>query len=97
MSTSLILGDFTFRDSRSRRSSASAVIGAFSIKKQVGGVRVIDAMGTDPRPIEWTGAFFPTQCAKVRLITRSRSSRYLAQEAIPRLPDRTAAQPAAAA
>jgi hypothetical protein len=52
MSTSLILGDFTFQDSRSRRSSASAAIGAFSIKKQVGGVRVIDAIGTDPHPIE---------------------------------------------
>jgi hypothetical protein len=57
----LVLGDFTFQDME-----VPEVIGfggeqRLSIKKLVGGVRVIDAMGGDPRPIEWSGVFWPTQ------------------------------------
>lgn len=57
----LVLGGFTFQDME-----VPEVIGyggdqRLSIRKLVGGVRVIDAMGADPRPIEWSGTFFPTQ------------------------------------
>lgn len=57
----LVLGDFTFQDME-----VPEVIGfggdqRLSVKKLVGGVRVIDAMGTDPKPLEWSGTFFPTQ------------------------------------
>lgn len=34
-----------------------------AIHKQLGGQRVIDAMGPDPRPIEWHGLFFGTAAA----------------------------------
>jgi hypothetical protein len=57
----LVLGDFTFQDIEIPEVIGFGGDQRLSIKKLVGGVRVIDAMGIDPRPIEWSGYFFPTQ------------------------------------
>jgi hypothetical protein len=57
----LVLGDFVFQDMEIPENIGFGGDQRLSIKKLVGGVRVIDAMGTDPRPIEWSGYFFPTQ------------------------------------
>jgi len=57
----LVLGDFTFQDIEIPEVIGFGGDQRLSIKKLVGGVRVIDAMGSDPRPLEWSGYFFPTQ------------------------------------
>jgi hypothetical protein len=57
----LVLGDFTFQDMEIPESIPFGGDQRLSIKKLVGGVRVIDALGTDPRALEWSGYFFPTQ------------------------------------
>ncbi|ACR29141.1 MULTISPECIES: hypothetical protein [Burkholderia] len=67
MATTLILGDFEFQDFE-----VPEVIGfggdqRLSIKKMLGGVRDVQALGTDPRPIEWAGQFFPTQDGQTAL------------------------------
>ncbi|CAB3784298.1 LysM peptidoglycan-binding domain-containing protein [Pararobbsia alpina] len=61
MSITLALGDFTFQDMEIPESIPFGGSQRLSVKKLVGGVRVIDAMGADPRPAEWSGIFFPTQ------------------------------------
>lgn len=57
----LVLGDFTFQDMEVPEVIPFGGEQRLSVKKLVGGVRVIDAMGSDPRPLEWSGVFFPTQ------------------------------------
>lgn len=57
----LVLGDFTFQDMEVPEVIGFGGAQALSVKKLLGGVRVIDAMGIDYRPIEWSGVFFPTQ------------------------------------
>lgn len=57
----LVLGDFTFQDMEVPEVIGFGGAQALSVKKLLGGVRVIDAMGTDPKPLEWSGTFFPTQ------------------------------------
>ena len=45
------------------------------IHKLVGGTRVIDAMGPDPRPIEWHGLFFgPTATVRARTVDAMKDS-----------------------
>lgn len=40
-----------------------------AIHKQIGGQRVIDAMGPDPRPIEWSGLFYgPDASTRARAV-----------------------------
>ncbi|SDR37691.1 hypothetical protein SAMN05443245_5254 [Paraburkholderia fungorum] len=63
----LILGDFTFQDMEIPESIGFGGDQRLSIKKLVGGVRVIDAMGGDARPLEWSGVFFPTQSGQSAL------------------------------
>ncbi|WP_234775171.1 hypothetical protein [Paraburkholderia tropica] len=60
MPNTLILGDFTFQDMEIPEVIGFGGDQRLSIKRLLGGVRVIDAMGGDPRPIEWSGTFFPT-------------------------------------
>lgn len=57
----LVLGDFTFQEMEIPESIPFGGDQRLSIKKLVGGTRVIDAMGVDQRAIEWSGIFFPTQ------------------------------------
>jgi hypothetical protein len=61
MTIQLILGDFAFQDMEIPEVIGFGGDQRLSIKKLVGGVRVIDAMGSDRRPPEWTGTFVPTQ------------------------------------
>ncbi|MDE1139978.1 MAG: hypothetical protein PW999_10045 [Paraburkholderia tropica] len=70
MST-LILGDFAFQDFEIPEVLPFGGDQRLAIKKLVGGTRVIDALGPDPRPIEWSGIFFPTaaQSALDRALT----------------------------
>ena len=63
----LVLGDFTFQDMEIPESLPFGGDQRLSVKKLVGGVRVIDALGTDPRPLEWNGYFFPTQTGQSAL------------------------------
>jgi hypothetical protein len=58
--TQLVLGDFVFQDMEVPESLPFGGGQMLSVKKLVGGARVIDVMGVDPDPIEWTGFFFPT-------------------------------------
>lgn len=60
----LVLGDFTFQDMEVPEVIPIGGPQRLSIKKMVGGVRVIDDMGPDPKPIEWSGVFFPTQAGE---------------------------------
>lgn len=40
-----------------------------AVHKQLGGQRVIDAMGPDPRPIQWSGMFFgPSAATRARAV-----------------------------
>jgi hypothetical protein len=56
----LVLGDFVFQDMEIPESIPFGGSQQLAVKKLIGGGRVIDAMGTDPKPIEWSGTFFPT-------------------------------------
>lgn len=57
----LVLGDFTFQDFEIPEEIGFGGDQKLAIKKMLGGVRDIQALGADPRPIQWTGQFFPTQ------------------------------------
>lgn len=56
----LVLGDFTFQDFEIPEEVPFGGDQKLSIKKMLGGVRDIQALGADPRPIAWAGQFFPT-------------------------------------
>ncbi len=60
MTTELVLGEFVFQGMEIPEVIGFGGDQRLSIKKLVGGARVIDAMGADPRPPEWSGTFFPT-------------------------------------
>lgn len=60
MSIVLTLGTFTFQDMEVPEVMPFHSSQRLSVKKMVGGVRQIDAMGVDPAPITWSGTFFPT-------------------------------------
>lgn len=55
----LILGDFAFQDFEVPEELAYGGAQRLAIKKMIGGVRDIQALGADPRPIVWNGTFFP--------------------------------------
>jgi len=59
--TTLTLGDFVFQDMEVPESIGFGGDQRLAIKKMIGGVRDIQALGPDPRPLEWSGIFFPTQ------------------------------------
>lgn len=61
MAITLTLGDFTFQDMEVPESIPFHSAQKLAIKKMVGGMRQIDALGPDPDPITWSGYFFPTQ------------------------------------
>lgn len=61
MSIVLTLGNFTFQDMEVPEVMPFHAAQRLSVKKMVGGVRQIDAMGVDPGPITWSGTFFATQ------------------------------------
>jgi hypothetical protein len=67
MTIELVLGDFVFQDMEIPEDIGFGGDQRLSIKKMVGGARVIDAMGSDRRPPEWTGYFFPTQAGQSAL------------------------------
>ncbi|MBB5189608.1 hypothetical protein HNQ50_000318 [Silvimonas terrae] len=56
--TTLQLGDFVFQDMEIPESIPYGIEQRLAIKKLPGGVRVIDALGPDPAPLEWSGTFF---------------------------------------
>lgn len=72
MAIVLTLGDFTFQDMEVPETIPFHGAQQLSIKKMVGGVRQIDAMGADPKAITWSGYFFPTQFGESAL-DRARS------------------------
>lgn len=55
----LLLGDFQFEDFEIPESVKGLLSGKqmLAVKKQIGGARVIDAMGPDPADISWSGRF----------------------------------------
>jgi hypothetical protein len=63
----LILGDFTFQDFEVPEEIGFGGDQKLAIKKMLGGVRDIQALGTDWRPIAWSGQFFPTQSGQSAL------------------------------
>jgi nucleoid-associated protein YgaU len=58
--TVLTLGDFVFQDLEVPESIGFGLEQRLAVKKLVGGVRDIQALGPDPRPIDWSGIFLPT-------------------------------------
>jgi hypothetical protein len=58
--TSLVLGDFVFQEFEIPEEFSYGGAQRLSIKKMLGGVRDIQSLGVDPRPIAWSGTFFPT-------------------------------------
>lgn len=60
MASTLILGDFEFQDMEVPESLPFGGAHALAIKKMIGGVRDIQALGPDPDPLEWSGIFMPT-------------------------------------
>jgi hypothetical protein len=56
----LVLGDFIFQDMEIPESINFGGAQLLSVKKLIGGGRVIDAMGKDPDPPQWSGTFFPS-------------------------------------
>jgi hypothetical protein len=60
MGITLSLGTFTFQEMEIPEVVPFHGAQRLSVKKLIGGTRVIDAMGTDPQPITWSGIFFPT-------------------------------------
>jgi hypothetical protein len=65
--TTLVLGNFTFQDFEIPEEIGFGGDQRLSIKKMVGGVRDIQALGTDWRPIQWSGTFFPTAAGQSAL------------------------------
>lgn len=57
----LVIGDVIFQDMEIPESIGFGGDQRLAIKKMLGGVRDIQALGGDPRPVEWSGIFFPTQ------------------------------------
>lgn len=57
----LSLGNFTFQELEIPEVIPFHSSQKLAIKRMVGGVRQIDAMGIDPKPITWSGYFFPTR------------------------------------
>lgn len=55
-----MLGDFIFQDFEVPEHIDFGGDQQLSVKKALGGVRTIDALGPDPSPITWSGTFFPT-------------------------------------
>jgi hypothetical protein len=55
--TTLTLGDFTFARYEIPERIPFGGDQQLNVHKLVGGVRVIDALGADPMPIEWSGFF----------------------------------------
>lgn len=53
----LLLGDFLFQDFEIPEKIPFPAKQALAVHKLIGGARVIDAMGSDPDPIKWTGRF----------------------------------------
>lgn len=58
--TIIRLGDFIFQDFEVPEQISAGGAQQLSVKKLIGGLRVIDAMGDDPSAIEWSGQFFAT-------------------------------------
>lgn len=56
----LTLGDFVFQDMEIPEAIPFGGPQSLSKKKLIGGVRVIDALGPDPKPLEWSGTFWAT-------------------------------------
>src|SRR5258708_3548827 len=56
----LTLGDFVFQDMEVPEVIGFGLEQRLAVKKLVGGVRDIQALGPDPHPIAWSGIFFPT-------------------------------------
>lgn len=63
----LILGDFVFQEFEIPEVIGFGGDQRLAIKKMIGGVRDIQALGPDPRPIEWSGQFFPTEDGQTAL------------------------------
>jgi nucleoid-associated protein YgaU len=63
----LVLGDFTFQDFEVPEEIGFGGDQKLAVKKMLGGVRDIQALGTDWRPIAWSGQFFPTQSGQSAL------------------------------
>lgn len=57
MTVTLTLDGFVFQDFEIPSEIAFGGSQALSVKKLIGGERVIDAMGSDDRPLEWSGRF----------------------------------------
>lgn len=57
MATVLTLGDFVFQEMEIPASIAFHGEQRLAVKKLVGGDRVVDALGADPDPVEWSGVF----------------------------------------
>lgn len=55
--TTLQLGDFVFEGAEVPESLPFGGEQALAVHRMVGGARIIDAMGADPAPIEWSGIF----------------------------------------
>lgn len=60
MTITLVLGDFVFQDMEIPEDIPFGGPQRLAIKKMIGGVRDIQGLGDDPKPLEWTGTFFPT-------------------------------------
>jgi nucleoid-associated protein YgaU len=56
----LQLGDFIFQEMEIPEVIPFGGQYHLATKKLVGGARVVDNLGPDPKPIEWSGVFFPT-------------------------------------
>lgn len=78
----LILGDFTFQDMEIPEVIGFGGDQRLSIKKLVGGGRVIDAVGKDRRPVQWSGIFLPTPDGQSAL-DRARTVQRMQDAALP--------------
>jgi len=59
MALTLLLGDFEFLDFELPEVIPFGSAQQIAVKKMIGGVRDMQTLGPDPRPIEWSGIFFP--------------------------------------
>jgi len=78
----LVLGDFVFQDFEVPERIPFSTEQRLAIKKMVGGVRDIQALGTDPPPIVWTGTFMPTADGQSAL-DRARIVQQMVNDALP--------------
>jgi hypothetical protein len=76
--TILTLGDFVFKDMEIPASIPFGGEQRLAVKKLVGGKRVIDALGGDPGPIEWSGVFVGQDA-----VTRALSVKELSDAGLP--------------